>query len=89
MNDKVCPKCGAVEIYRPDDDDESPYRAFDCNSRIRHNGEFEQRPDCRIAELESENARLRAALKDAIRRPMGVVPESAAEFMQETKGEQA
>ena len=37
----------------------------------------------RIDELRAENARLRECLRDAIRRPLGVVPDSAAEFMQE------
>ncbi|AWB21191.1 hypothetical protein DA075_09930 [Methylobacterium currus] len=34
----------------------------------------------RVAELEAENARLRIALHDAIRRPLGVTPDSAVEF---------
>lgn len=34
----------------------------------------------RIAELEAENARLRIAFHDATRRPLGVTPDSGAEF---------
>jgi len=34
----------------------------------------------RIDELEAENERLRIALHDAIRRPMGVTPDTALEF---------
>jgi hypothetical protein len=35
----------------------------------------------RVKQLEAENARLRIALADAIRRPMGVVPASAEGFV--------
>jgi hypothetical protein len=38
---------------------------------------------------EAEVARLRIALHDAIRRPLGVVPESAVEFYSYTMAEQA
>lgn len=34
----------------------------------------------RLRELEAENARLRIAFHDAIRRPLGVTPDSGAEF---------
>ncbi|GJD63790.1 zinc finger-like domain-containing protein [Methylobacterium frigidaeris] len=37
-------------------------------------------PAARVAELEAENARLRIAIHDAIRRPLGVTPDSAVEF---------
>ncbi len=37
------------------------------------------------AELKDENERLRVALKDAIRRPLGVVPASAEEFCRESQ----
>jgi len=33
-----------------------------------------------IAALQAENARLRIAFHDAIRRPLGVTPDSGAEF---------
>lgn len=43
----------------------------------------------RVAELEAENARLRIALHDAIRRPMGVTPDSAAEFYSQRMADEA
>lgn len=42
-----------------------------------------------IAALVAENERLRDALHDAIRRPMGVVPASADKFYSPTKAEAA
>lgn len=38
-----------------------------------------------LSALRSENERLRTALHDAIRRPMGVVPDSAVEFYDPTR----
>ena len=36
--------------------------------------------------LEQENERLKTALSDAIRRPLGVVPDSASEFYDDKLG---
>jgi hypothetical protein len=39
-------------------------------------------------ELQAENAALRTALADAIRRPLGVVPASAERFYDQTEGKE-
>ncbi len=41
-------------------------------------------PQNLIQNLREENAKLRVALADAIRRPLGVAPDSAIEFLTET-----
>lgn len=43
----------------------------------------------RIAELEAENARLRIAFHDAIRRPLGVTPDSGTEFYDQRMADEA
>ena len=48
--------------------------------------EFDWNVIARLDDLEDENARLKAALSDAIRRPLGVVPDSAVEFVKESRG---
>lgn len=58
-----CPKCGAPERRRT-----VICVIYDCESLDlleSYDGSFEQSDDCRIAELEAENARLRDELTEA------------------------
>ena len=63
MSESTCPKCRAAEIYTAFRGE----KVFDCGSRLAAcvgGWEFASQSEwCRIAELEAENARLRAALE--------------------------